>query len=95
MELDFHSQDVNKRFCKINASKKNLIWNIQKRKLTLINKKSRNKKIFLDKGNMYFNQMKYFVKKKFNPLSSRKEMQHSLKILRLIKKIKLNNIAKR
>ena len=36
MELDFHSQDVNKRFCKINASKKNLIWNIQKKK-TYIN----------------------------------------------------------
>lgn len=88
MELDFHSKNKNIRFCEIKGHQKNLLWDLQKKIIKIENKKTKKIQKILDSGNMFFNQMKYFVNKKFDSSYSKNELSHSLKIIRFIEHAK-------
>jgi predicted dehydrogenase len=89
VELDFHSKNKVSRFCEIIGNKNNLLWDIKRKKLIIKNLKTQKIKKYSEHADIYFEQMKYFIKKKNNPILSRRIFENSLKILKLINKVKL------
>ena len=86
LHLDFNSL-FSKRFCEVKFERGVIIWEIKKNKITIINNKN-NKKTYINKSDMYKNQIKYFFDLIKNKKLDTKNLNNSFEVIKIINLIK-------
>ena len=90
LHLDFHSKNVNQRYCKIFGEKKNIIWDLNKNMARIQNKKINKSSIVASNKNMFEDQMKFFLHSS-NKFKTQTYFQDSIKVLKVIEASKLSS----